>query len=145
MKFMKAIFAVILLSVQIAARADGGLVRSFTAKDMELGELTLKVDDLTEPIQQRYAMSLTVKCVDNRKKPNSVKPRLEKIDLSVVTEKDESPHNRICRFGAFNFDDDSKILEIKYSKTAMKVGPGECDTDFIRKFELRKLCAAWND
>lgn len=113
-------------------------------KIFSLGK-TLKIEDQSEPIQQRYAMALTVRCVDNRKKPNSVKPKLEKIDLSVVTEKDETPHDRICKFGAFSFDDDSKILEIKYSKTAMKVGPGECDTDFVRKFELRKLCAAWND
>lgn len=131
--------------VALAHKHGAQVVRTFSAKDFSLGELTLSITDHTEPVQQPYSMTLTVKCVDNRKTPNSVKPKVEKIDLSVVTEKDESPHDRICRFGAFNFDDDSKILEIKYSKTAMKVGPGECDTDFIRKFELRKLCAAWND
>jgi hypothetical protein len=139
-------FTVLLLSVQVSAWAlEGDTVRSFSAKDHELGELVLTVEDHGEPVQQRYVMRLTVKCADRRKKMNSVKPKLEKIDLSVTTEKDETPHDRICKFGAFNFDDDSKILEIKYSKTAMRVGPGECDTDFIRKFDLKKLCSTWND
>lgn len=143
---MKTMITALLLSMQLSAWAvEGDIVRTFSTKDLQLGELTLTIEDHGEPVQQPYVMRLTVKCVDNRKKMTSVKPKVEKIDLAVVAEKDETPHDRICKFGAFNFDDDSKVLEIRYSKTSMKVGPGECDTDFNRKFDLKKLCAAWNN
>ena len=144
MKSMKSILFVLIASAQINVFAKSNPVRTFSVQDSKLGELVLKIEDVGEPVQQPLVMSMTVKCVDNRGKSNSVKPKTEKIDLGIVDQPDETPHDRICDFRTFNFDEKEKSLTIQYTKTAMKVGPGQCDTDYSRKFDLRALCAAWN-
>lgn len=128
-----------IFSVAEAAFARRGDTRIFTAKDSRLGELTLKIYEDGEPAQLPFEMSMTLLCVDNRTQPDARKPRLQNIVLGT----NEMPHDRICDFRAFNFDEKSKVLIIQYSTSTIKDGPSECDANWSRSFDLREMCATW--
>lgn len=108
--------------------------REYAIKD-KLGVLTIKLQDIGEPVYSPYLMSLAVTCNDRRAHPNAVEAK----KVQLVSDKP------ICGFHQYSFDRDAKVLTIHYSTSAFVPGEAHCDEHWAQDFDLTQLCAAWGD
>jgi len=106
-------------------------VKNYIVNDSKIASLNVQVLDIGEPAIQPFLMTAKVKCVDNRAKAHSVKP---KEDL-VISEK-------VCEFRAFNYDDKAKTATIQYSTLGEDMS--ECENPLVRTVNLSEVCAPFN-
>jgi hypothetical protein len=134
--FGKSLLIVTLLLglANFAHAQDDEYNREYAIKD-KLGVLTIRLQNIGEPVYQPYLMSLAVKCSDRRVRPNAVEAK----KVQLVTDKP------ICGFHQYSFDRDAKILTIHYSTSAFVPGEAKCDEHWAQDFDLNQLCAAWSD
>lgn len=131
MKFLIALISTVSILAQAQTRS---VVQEHPVDDSKLGRLTIKVEDVGEPVQQPLLMSVTVECKDLRAKPNAAKPKRE----------DLIRNRSICHLGEYAYDKKTKIMTVHFSTwTPSDKADSQCEQDWKQEFNLAELCEAW--
>ncbi|NJL25921.1 MAG: hypothetical protein HC902_12635 [Calothrix sp. SM1_5_4] len=107
--------------------------KTYRLTDPAVGTFIVRTVDRKHPEDLPYLISLTFTCLDRRQTPNAVRPREEVVFIN----------RGICALEPFEFNRDQGVLRIFYSVLAEKAGPSECSEDYQGEYDLRDLCAAW--
>lgn len=127
-------FLISLLLFSNLSLAAERVVLTENIKDANVADVKIKIVDLEEPVYSPYRLSVTVKCADKRKIPNSVKPTVQ------VALKD----TQICAFRPHSYNSATKTLTLHYSTINDDfVGQAQCDNHLKFTVKLAEFCEVW--
>lgn len=133
MKHIFTIATIALLLGQTPARADDKNTKTVAIKDPVWGSLSLTLLTDGEPVYHPIKMTVTLKCNDQRKVKNVLRPKDE-----VLLDAEA-----ICEFREHSYDEKNKVLTIRFTTAEAEAGEARCNSEWTQNFDFKDLCMDW--
>jgi hypothetical protein len=102
--------------------------------DPKYGKFEISVEKTEDSSSEPFRLTVSSLCNDNREKQQMLHPKKE--SLVGVT---------VCDFIGHDYDAESKKLTLNYMRSADGDKAGHCSAEWTQSFDLKQICAAWDE